>query len=100
MVYRVYRRIGGLEEDIAKATDTSVRTVAETVKVLLEHNIVRKKRGTKGLLFLNPSVVFKGSRGGRMKVLLEYRDLQQKDLFDDEQKDLVSDNVIDIREVA
>lgn len=72
-------------KEIAEACDVNVETVSRTVKKLLEHDIIRKKAGTRGVLFLNPSVVFKGSINGRMKVLLEYKEWKQSDLFDDKE---------------
>jgi len=71
-------------KEIAQGSGTSLRTVVATVSKLLEHDIVRQKPGTKGVLFINPNVVFKGGTSNRLKVLLEYRKLD--DLDDDENK--------------
>lgn len=65
--------------EIAKETDTSIRTVTSTIQNLIKHDIIRKKQGTKGVLFLNPDVVFKGTRNGRLKVLIEYQEWKNEE---------------------
>lgn len=59
-------------EEIARHTGTSVSTVVRTVKCLEKYDILRRKKGTTGILFLNPNVIFKGPLGNRLRVLLDY----------------------------
>ena len=59
-------------EEIARDTGTSVSTVVRTVKCLEKHDILRRKKGTTGILFLNPNVIFKGPLGNRLRVLFDY----------------------------
>jgi hypothetical protein len=63
-------------DEIAKAANTSQRTVATTIQTLIEYDIIRRKTGTRGVLFLNPNVIFKGTRNNRLRVLIDYRELR------------------------
>lgn len=57
---------------IAQGTNTSVDTVTKTVTVLLEADFLR--RINQGCYIVNPDIVFKGSRNGRLNVLTEFQD--------------------------
>lgn len=54
---------------ISDATGISLDTVAKTMKVLLDADFLRK--GDVGYI-INPDILFKGSRSGRMNILNEY----------------------------
>ncbi len=82
--------------EIAEETDTSVRTVITTIQSLVKHDIVRRKRGTTGVLFLNPDVVFKGTRDGRLKVLIEYQDWKSEDIQPKKSEEHVEPEVSEI----
>lgn len=57
-------------QEIAYRTSVSVKTVQSTIAILIKHNIIYRK--VKGVLILNPDVIFKGGHDSRMKVLIEY----------------------------
>lgn len=57
---------------IAEATGTSLETVRITMNRLLEVNFL--KRRNIGCYTINPDVVFKGTRNGRMGVVTDYYD--------------------------
>lgn len=65
-------------KEIAKDTNTHVNTVNSTIKSLIKHDIIRRKPGTKGVLFLNPNVIFRGSHQQRMNVVISYHQLKQQ----------------------
>lgn len=64
-------------QEIAEAVGVSKKTVIETLKALEGADIVRRKPG---VVMLNPDVVFKGPRGGRLKVLIDYGRWKQEEL--------------------
>lgn len=68
-------------QEIAEAVGVSKKTVIETLKALETADVVRRKSG---VVMLNPDVVFKGPRGGRLKVLLDYGQWKQEELQLDE----------------
>jgi DNA-binding transcriptional ArsR family regulator len=67
-------------QEIADAVGVSEKTVRETIKTLVENKIITRRRGIKGVLMLNPDVVFKGTRGARLNVLYRYREWEQASL--------------------
>lgn len=62
-------------DEISKETETSKKTVIDTLKVLSRHDIIKRKTG---VIFLNPNVVFRGRYNTRMKILLEYNILNEE----------------------
>lgn len=54
---------------IVEETGISNKTVIETLKILQQHDIIRRKIG---IIFLNPDVLFKGGIGKRHAVLIKY----------------------------
>lgn len=58
------------QKQIAKKSGISLRTVATTMKVLVESNFLRKING--GAYCVNPDILFKGTRNNRLNVLLQY----------------------------
>ena len=65
---------------IADATNTSLQTVAITMKELQNSDFLRKV-GT--AYRVNPDIVFKGTRNARMGLLNQYRDAPQKEISTD-----------------
>ena len=63
------------QRQIAEKSGISLRTVALTIKSLLESNFLRKINT--GAYCVNPDVLFKGTRTGRMNVLIQYNSLEQ-----------------------
>lgn len=67
---------------IATATNMSLDTVSKTMKILLDADFLRKINI--GVYMVNPDVVFKGSRNGRLNVLNQYRDSERITIPDEE----------------
>ena len=51
-------------------TGISYKTIVETLKILEVNKIIKRQTG---VIFVNPDVVFRGSHANRMRVLLDYR---------------------------
>lgn len=62
---------------IAEKTKISLDTVRVTMKLLLEADFLR--RVNQGCYVVNPDVVFKGSRTGRLNVLNTYTDVEKSE---------------------
>lgn len=77
---------------IAEKTGISLDTVRVTMKLLLEADFLR--RINQGCYVVNPDVVFKGSRTGRLNVLNTYTDIEKHETsevsIDDKIKSLQS----------
>lgn len=58
--------------EMAAAIGVSRSTLIETLRVLEQHDIIRRKTG---IVFLSPEVVFKGSHNGRLEVLTRYHQM-------------------------
>lgn len=63
-------RILGSQQLIATESETSLKTVADTYKQLIELNILKKEANN--IYMINPDVIFKGGKGDRMNILLQY----------------------------
>lgn len=61
---------------IADATGISPDTVTKTMVTLIEADFLRRKN--QGCYIVNPEIVFKGTRNGRLNVLTEYQGAEQK----------------------
>lgn len=55
---------------MATTLNVSTATLTRTLKVLEEHDIIRRETGR---VWMNPSVVYKGGMNGRLEVLTRYR---------------------------
>jgi DNA-binding transcriptional regulator YhcF (GntR family) len=55
--------------ELEVATGISKDTICKTLKILEAHGIVKRKTG---VIFVSPSVVFRGSHNNRRRILLEY----------------------------
>ena len=62
---------------IAATTTMSLETVRTTMKILLEADFLR--RINQGCYIVNPDILYKGSRNGRMNILNQYRDTTKKE---------------------
>lgn len=62
---------------IAEKTKISLDTVRVTMKLLLEADFLR--RINQGCYVVNPDVIFKGSRTGRLNVLNTYTDIEKSE---------------------
>ena len=67
----------GSQRKIAKDTQTSPTTVSTTIKSLKEVNFLTEVQA--GVYQLNPDFIFKGQKGNRMRVLLEYNRLEDEE---------------------
>lgn len=56
-------------QNICDQTGISKQTVVDTLKVLEKNEVIRRKTG---VIFINPSIIFRGSHANRMRVLLDY----------------------------
>ncbi len=63
------------QRQIADKSGISLKTVSVTMKALLDSNFLRKINS--GAYCVNPDVLFKGTRTGRMNVLIQYNSLEQ-----------------------
>lgn len=63
------------QRQISEKSGISLKTVSVTIKALLDSNFLRKING--GAYCVNPDVLFKGTRDGRMNVLIQYNSLEQ-----------------------
>lgn len=66
----------GTQREIAKDLNVSITTVNETLKALQESDFLIQVQ--QGVYRVNPNVIYKGSRGGRMNVLIKYIDEKAK----------------------
>lgn len=72
------------QRQISEKSGISLKTVSVTMKTLLDSNFLRKING--GAYCVNPDVLFKGSRNGRMNVLIQYNSLEQIQKAEAEEK--------------
>jgi DNA-binding transcriptional regulator YhcF (GntR family) len=61
---------------ISEKSGISYQTVSRTMKSLLESNFLQQIN--QGAYRVNPNVIFKGSRNGRLNVLYQYNSEQKK----------------------
>jgi hypothetical protein len=67
---------------IAEKSGTSLETVNATMKTLLDTNFLR--RINQGAYCVNPDVLFKGTRSGRLNVLFQYQKLESPNSEEEE----------------
>lgn len=61
-------------DEMVNETGISNKTVIETLKVLEEHNIIRRKTG---IVFVNPNVLFRGGTNKRRAILITYNEIER-----------------------
>jgi hypothetical protein len=66
----------GTQRFIAEATESSLKTVTDTLKMLHQADIIKMQHA--GVYFVNPNTIFKGERKKRMNILYQYIDLKEK----------------------
>ena len=59
---------------IADKTGISLDTVRITMRILLDADFLRKRN--QGVYIVNPDIVFKGTRNGRMNILTQYNEAE------------------------
>lgn len=70
---------------IATTANMSLETVRTTMKILLEADFLR--RINQGCYIVNPDILYKGSRNGRMNILNQYHDTSREEIeISDEEK--------------
>ena len=67
---------------IAEKTNISLDTVRITMGILLESDFLRRQN--QGCYIVNPDIIFKGSRNGRLNILNQYQDAERVELTDEE----------------
>ncbi|PWM27373.1 MAG: replication/maintenance protein [Clostridiales bacterium] len=67
---------------IAEKTGMSLETVRVTMNILIESNFLRRQN--QGCYIVNPDIVFKGTRPGRLNVLNQYHDVSVPEPSDEE----------------
>lgn len=66
-------------EKMGKEIGITRQTVSETLKILEQYNIIKRVTGA---VYLNPDVIFKGSKNKRMGVILEYHGIDDNDEYE------------------
>lgn len=80
------------QRQVADKLNFSLQTVSETIVMLKESDFL--KQISNGVYQVNPDKIFKGSKNKRMKVLLEYNDLNDP-LYDEyKEKENLKKNMI------
>lgn len=62
---------------IQKETKISLDTISTTFKALEQSNFLKRKHS--GCYVVNPDFIFKGTRGNRMSVLIQYHEAERED---------------------
>lgn len=76
---------------IADESGISLDTVRVTMKILLDADFMRKQQN--GVYIVNPDIVFKGSRTGRMNVLNQYSVSEHVEMTDEEKLANLMDSI-------
>ena len=80
----------GRQEDIAKATKVSEKTVWEAIKLLLKNDILRRKH--RSIYYINPDCMWYGNSKGRIYAVKQYRSIDQEDVeptIEEQRQDLI-----------
>lgn len=72
----------GTMRSIADESGISLETVRKTMSILLDADFLRRVQN--GVYIINPDIVFKGSRTGRMNVLNQYNMSERIEMTDEE----------------
>lgn len=76
---------------IADKSGIGLDTVRITMKTLLDADFIRKQQN--GVYIVNPDVLYKGSRSGRMNVLNQYNTAERVELTDEEKLSNLMDSI-------
>lgn len=74
----------GTQRKIAEKLKMSTQTVTITIKVLQEANFLKLLHS--GVYAVNPEAIFKGGKGRRMNVLLEYNNIGYEEVNEEERE--------------
>lgn len=88
----------GSQRDIAEKANVSYQTVNITVKALMDANFIRRK-GI-GVYILNPDMLYKGSRTGRLNVVQQYQAADYVPLSNREKLNNLMDTIKHLTEQA
>ena len=88
----------GSQRDIAEKANVSYQTVNITVKALLDANFIRRQ-GI-GVYILNPDMLYKGSRTGRLNVVQQYQAADYVPLSNKEKLNNLMDTIKHLTEQA
>lgn len=61
--------------ELASLINVSRTTLVDTLQILEKNDVLTRKTG---VIFMNPEVVYKGSRSGRLEVLTRYRKMKKE----------------------
>lgn len=81
-------------KDLCEQTGISKQTVVDTLKILEKNGVIRRKTG---VIFINPSTVFRGSHSNRMRILLDYSRVETKEASQEDESEA---NVIPIQKAS
>jgi DNA-binding transcriptional regulator YhcF (GntR family) len=83
--------------ELANETDMNKNTVLITLKLLEKHKIITRKSG---VVFISPNVIFRGSHSNRMRVLIDYQNVEKNQHeIEDEPKQLNSAEASDVLKI-
>jgi DNA-binding Lrp family transcriptional regulator len=71
-------------QEIATETGISYPTVSETIHILERNGLITRKTG---IIYLAPSMIFKGSHDNRMRILFEFRQIAAERNAPDQQEE-------------
>lgn len=81
----------GTMRSIADESGISLETVRKTMSILLDADFLRRVQN--GVYIINPDIVFKGSRTGRMNVLNQYNMSERVEMTDEEKLANLMDSI-------
>lgn len=88
----------GTMRSISKESGISLETVRKTMSILLDADFLRRVQN--GVYIINPDIVFKGSRSGRMNVLNQYNLTARVELTDEEKLSNLMDSITKLLQQA
>lgn len=88
----------GTYRTIADKSGVGLDTVRITMKILLDADFMRKQQN--GVYIVNPDVLYKGSRSGRMNVLNQYNTAERAELTDEEKLSNLMDSITKLLQQA
>lgn len=88
----------GTMRSISKESGISLETVRKTMSILLDADFLRRVQN--GVYIINPDIVFKGTRSGRMNVLNQYNIAGRVELTDEEKLSNLMDSITKLLQQA
>jgi DNA-binding transcriptional ArsR family regulator len=71
-------------QEIATETGISYPTVHDTIKILEKNGLITRKTG---IIYLAPSMIFKGTHDNRMRILFEFRQIAAERKSSDQEEE-------------